>query len=359
MDTANKGEWSELFVLASLLADGKLNIADEKLAILEGVFFEISKIITSAESQEKVIYEIQEGDISILDPESGKEKKINRSVIKNKITAFLHEVIHGRRNDRAFPTATGTEIKRLLKAKKLSATSQHKADLMIESYDPRVRRMTESGYSIKSQLGSASTLFNASQATNMTYEAKGLNENQIKIVNAESSCRNRVIKIYGLGGQLVFLQPKNNIFKRNLMMVDSYFPEILAEALTVFYLTETRTLEDCISKLNSKGIPGLKMEDTEFFLINNFKKFLFYSALGMVAKSIWDGMATATGGIILVKKNGEIVGYNPYDINLFQEYLLKNTKFDSPDSGRNKYGKIYKEGKKYLMNLNFQIRFLK
>ena len=39
--TGNKGEWSELYVLIYLLANGKLNAADGKLNKLRDIFFPV------------------------------------------------------------------------------------------------------------------------------------------------------------------------------------------------------------------------------------------------------------------------------------------------------------------------------
>ena len=43
--TGNKGEWSEIYVLLRLLADGRIYAADENLQRLENVYFPILKII--------------------------------------------------------------------------------------------------------------------------------------------------------------------------------------------------------------------------------------------------------------------------------------------------------------------------
>lgn len=357
MDTGNRGEWSELYALASLLSDGKLNIANEDLS-KENNYYEIARIITSSESEDKQVYQIEnEEEVILLDPETGKEDVIKRIVVRNKIGEFLKEIIKGSRGNRAFSSRIGSYIKKNLKLKRLSATSTQRADFIIEAYEPKFQRVIESGYSIKSQLGAASTLFNASQATNINYHIKGLKRQDVDLINKLKSCRGRVRKIYELGGGLVFNGTKNDVFRLNLMLVDGYFPKILADALIIYYLSDKRSMDGVIKELAKIKNEELQIEDMTTYLTNNFKKFLFYSALGMVAKKPWDGIAISTGGVIIIKRNGEVVGYTPYNINLFQDYLLKSTKFDSPDSQRNRYGTIYEESGNYYMNLNFQIRF--
>ncbi|MBK8662736.1 MAG: HpaII family restriction endonuclease [Ignavibacteriales bacterium] len=65
----------------------------------------------------------------------------------------------------------------------------------------------------------------------------------------------------------------------------------------------------------------------------------------------------ATGGFIIVKDDGELVCYHIYNRNDFQDFLLKNTKIDTPSSSRNRFGMVYRENNKLLIKLNLQIRY--
>ena len=56
--TGNKGEWSEIYVLLRLLADGRIYAADENLRRLEKVYFPILKIIREEKDKEKEKVEI-------------------------------------------------------------------------------------------------------------------------------------------------------------------------------------------------------------------------------------------------------------------------------------------------------------
>ena len=71
----------------------------------------------------------------------------------------------------------------------------------------------------------------------------------------------------------------------------------------------------------------------------------------------WDGLDNASGGYIIIKKDGDIVCYHLYNRNFFEEYLYRNTQFDRPSASRHDYGYIYKENGKYFIDLNVQIRF--
>ena len=66
-----------------------------------------------------------------------------------------------------------------------------------------------------------------------------------------------------------------------------------------------------------------------------------------------------TGGIIIVKDDGDVVCYHIYNRNEFQEYLFNNTRLEQASISRYKFGNFYKENNKILFKLNLQIRFIK
>ena len=88
------------------------------------------------------------------------------------------------------------------------------------------------------------------------------------------------------------------------------------------------------------------------------KKLLIDVALGMVPATLWTGRYDATGGYLVVRRDGEIVCYHFYNRNEIENYLYNNTRFDRPSRSRYDYGKLYRgdDGGVY-MKLNLQIRF--
>lgn len=50
MKKFNKGEWSELYVFFSILADGKIYAADENLNWIEQTFYSVLKVIRENKS---------------------------------------------------------------------------------------------------------------------------------------------------------------------------------------------------------------------------------------------------------------------------------------------------------------------
>ena len=77
----------------------------------------------------------------------------------------------------------------------------------------------------------------------------------------------------------------------------------------------------------------------------------------MRPKKIWNGLDESNGGYIIVKESGEVLSYHLHDRDSFENYLINNTKFDTPSSTKHKFGKIYIEDGRKFINLNLQIRF--
>ena len=82
-------------------------------------------------------------------------------------------------------------------------------------------------------------------------------------------------------------------------------------------------------------------------------------ALGMMPNTVWNGILTSLGGFLLVKKDGDVLCYYLYNLEDFQEYLLQNTKLDTPSTTRYGIGKLIKENDRYFIKLNLQVRFNK
>lgn len=51
--TGNKGEWSEIYVLLRLLADGRIYAADENLQRLENVYFQFLRLFVKRRIKRK------------------------------------------------------------------------------------------------------------------------------------------------------------------------------------------------------------------------------------------------------------------------------------------------------------------
>ena len=81
--------------------------------------------------------------------------------------------------------------------------------------------------------------------------------------------------------------------------------------------------------------------------------------IGMVPAKPWNGEERASGGEIILKKDGGMLvfrSYQTYERNGFERYLFENTYLDTPSPSRHGFGSIYSGEGKMWLNLNLQVR---
>ena len=247
---------------------------------------------------------------------------------------------------------------------KIKANPKEKRDITIVVHDPKTGFNPKLGFSIKSQLGNPSTLLNASKSTNFIYEIENFDINdqivkKINEINTPSKIRDRIQKIEEMGGHFCFIRTQNKNFGLNLTLIDSSLTKTISEILISYYKGESTSLFDLLNYMIIKNPLNYDLDSDHPFYEYKIKRLLLDIALGMTPTKVWDGYYDASGGYIVVKENGEILCYHIYNINEFQEYLLNNTKLETPSSSRHDFGLIYRKNSKLFFKLNLQIRFIK
>lgn len=93
---------------------------------------------------------------------------------------------------------------------------------------------------------------------------------------------------------------------------------------------------------------------------HKFKELLRQSALGMNPGRQWDGQIEAHGGWIVVKEDGGLVCFHVVNDDEFQDFLLSNTKFDTPSMTRHEAGFVYRSSgsAEAKLKLSLQVRFI-
>ena len=358
----NKGEWSEFYAFIKILTDKKIFAADENLERLQDKYFTVLKIIREEAKSGRKTYDISagEGEITVY----GEKNDILGTVQSDKIKKNVSEIFEKMKEAgaSAFSVSFADTTMKKLFCTQIKASSGNKADLILVIHDRISPTFPELGFSIKSMLGSPSTLLNASGATNFIYRVENLEDEKTKEVNetqGNSKLRERAKIIYDSKGRLEFVGLKSKNFKKNLSMIDTALPEILSELLKIYYDGRANTMPELVEILSRNkelyAKYGLNKEAYEF----KIKSFLVAVALGMTPNKEWDGFTKAHGGYIIVKEDGEIVCYHLYNRDEFQNYLYKNTKLDTPSTTRHKFGDIYQGNNEKLIKLNLQIRFIK
>jgi type II restriction enzyme len=357
MISGNKGEWSEIYALFKLLGDKNLFAGDADLNKVEKLFYPIIKIIRS-ETGGNYEYEIN-GDIVVVS--GGEEElRISAKIFLDQAVKLLSKI---KGSTGSFNIPETEAFMKSVNCGTLKAKSTSKSDIRIVIHDQRINQTAELGFSIKSQLGGESTLLNAGKTTNFIYEIidfKG-SASEIKRINAidsRSKIKDRIEEVKKLGGKLKFSSLEQDIFKNNLVLIDSLLPNILAEVIKQFFTSNLSTIGELTEEISSKNPLGYDTQFSHSFYEYKIKRFLSDVALGMMPSKVWGGLYDATGGYLVVKEDGEILCYHIYNRNQFEDYLFHNTKLETASSTRHDFGKIYSENENLYFKLNLQIRFI-
>lgn len=359
MITGNKGEWSEIYTLFKLLGDKELFLGNKDIEKLEGLVYPIIKILRS-ENNGDYEYSIKDEIIII----SGNEEvlKIPISQFKKKAQLLLDAIKSNK--ERTFAVPDIENFMQSINCMSLKAGSSSKTDITIVVHDQRTKQQPTLGFSIKSQLGSPSTLLNAGKTTNFIFKLKDVNLDrkeidQINAISTRSKIKDRISEIVDKGGEFDFIKTGHKIFSNNLILIDSLLPKLLSNIVLDFYSTEFSQLKDLTKEIAEKNPLEFDIENEHKFYDYKIKRFLTDVALGMMPSKVWSGKYDATGGYLIVKDNGEVLCYHIYNRNQFEEYLFNNTKLETASSSRHEFGKIYQEDGSLFLKLNLQIRFIK
>ncbi len=356
MLTGNKGEWSEIYAFLKLLGDKFIYARDADLNINPELFYQIVKIIRF-ENDVRYEYVLAEDSVII----TGGSK--NRSIPLVKFQYFANLLLeYIRTSTGSFSVEEVDDFMDEICCRALKAKSGSKTDILIVIQDLLTRQEHNLGFSIKSKLGEEATLLNAGQNTNFIFKLNNFNpdEQQIHDINTiegYSKIKNRVEAVNNSGGTFQFIKPKDDNFKNNLVLIDSWLPRILAEVIFLFFTSKLNTLSELIANIAETNPLGYDRNSPHKFYEYKIKRFLTDVALGMMPSKVWSGVYDATGGYLIVKKNGEILCYHIYNQNQFGDYLFSNTRLETASSTKHNFGKIYEEESEFYFKLNLQIRF--
>jgi type II restriction enzyme len=358
MITGNKGEWSEIYTLFKLLGDKQLFLGNKDIEKLEGVVYPILRVLRT-ENNGDFKYSIEDEIILIS---GGKEiLKIAISEFEGK-AKFLLEKIKANR-ERTFSVPEIEQFMQSINCLSLKASSTAKTDITIVVHDQRTNQQPTLGFSIKSQLGSPSTLLNAGKTTNFIFKIDNIKFTKFEIekinsIDSRSKIMDRINSVLQSNGQFNFVKTERQIFSNNLILIDSRLPEILSQIVYDFYSSKKSSVADLVKSTNLKNPLKFDISNNHKFYEYKIKRFLTDIALGMMPSKVWTGQYDATGGYLIVKESGEILCYHIYNRNEFENYLFNNTKLDTASSNRHGFGSIYEENGEFYFKLNLQIRFL-
>ncbi|MEG0826517.1 MAG: HpaII family restriction endonuclease [Bacilli bacterium] len=351
----NRGEWSEFYAILSLLENPDMNIANERLEDITSELYHVKQL--TLQERETIIDYVLRNDLNVsvyfndeiveeidkLDIKDSKQKLFN--IIKN--AAVGNGVFEINNVQELLNKMTPTGI--------LKSKSSLKEDLNAVVIDRRVGDDLQLKYSIKSSLGSPATILNASNHTNFIYEVEGIkisDINKINNIDTRTKLIDRIKIIKSLGGNIRFSKMECQSFDYNLRLIDSNMPKYLGDVLLNSYEYKNKNLKDLFLKNSNFS--------DDNFALKKLGDFLDAISFGLFPSIKWDGINNVNGGLIIVKKDGKVV---ILDLIYFRQnvinYLIEETKLDSPSSKRYNMMKLYIENDRIYFKLNLQIRYKK
>lgn len=359
--SGNKGEWSEPYVVFKLLTDGKLHQAD-------------AHMLPSSINYAKVIGVIREDTQAYLDSNgnatftffdashNSQEHFLSHDALSARAQRLYNSIIHVAQRERTFSFSDiSSDLQWLgftqLKNPVPRGQQSIKRDISLKIFDPNTGITPKLGFSVKSELGNAPTLLNASGATNIIYKLLGFNDTKMNVINNISSRTSTIDKVHAIlqnATKIVFEKYQSPIFFDNLMLIDCGLPQIVSDALYLHYFSDCSTTQAMLDMI--KTLPKYTNYRDDFCTIK-YKRFLRACALGMMPSTPWDDVDEASGGYVIVLPTGELIAFYIYNRSLFDQYLVDNTKFERGSTSKHQYMSVYKEGEDYFIKLNLQIRF--
>ncbi len=276
-------------------------------------------------------------------------KQLGNSVAVDAVEAVAKNILHHLEK---------IESKRTLgNCKKIKGeNSNQKADILLDIENDIIQKEKE-GFGIKSYLGSKPTLLNASGNTNFIFKIKGLEKSnktiidKINEIDTKTKLKDRINKIEELGGTFEYVGAEKETMDFNLKMIDSQMPQLIGEILLCFYKERISSMEKITKKITGKN------KDEEFLLQNKIKNLLISILLGFFAGTKWNGSYQSNGTIVM-KNNGDYVGFHIIEMENLKNYLFENIKLDTPSTTRHRFGQLYSEKNGELFfKLNLQLRF--
>ena len=370
----NKGEWGELYVFFKVLVDGKLYAADSDYNRIDNLFLTVISLIREEVRGKKFIYETGElvriklnGEEFLTLPKREFEQHIKEIWTKMNVTA-----------SGSFTVVEVEEFLEKIGIAKLKSPSRHTSEFFGGTIDIVVEVITQDnvqrilGFSCKSDLTSASTLFNASgDNTNFLYRLKGpVNDELMSEFNNIYSIRNgkntiptskRMDFLKQHDISLTFERPVSEIAEENLIISGGKeMPAIVGGMLKYFYYDNSgsqTSVAEAITNIAENNVANYSMKNLQNIYHIKVANLIYNMFTGLRFGANWNGRAEVNGGYIVLKNDGDVVAYHSTIADEFKEFLVSKLRFESPSHSRHKDMVIEKIDGDYYLKLALQLRF--
>lgn len=339
--TMNRGEWSEAYALLALIGNGNFILSDKSLADQNTSQYKVHSILIPTDAPNKFVgLSVQNN--SVIANYDGQNNSIPIGDVKGIATSLFQQI-----QTSTTTTFSFNQLDSLWNGffnPQIKATRSEKSDIKLEIYDSATQTKAIKGFSIKSNLGGATSLLNASQSTNFLYEAPS----KISITDPTPKNLGRLVKSL----PLKHLGSVNQTYKQNLQRVDQNLENLISHLLVEYYGASNRekSIKDLLAIVANKN-PFNFSNTSDYQKI--ISKFLTATAFGMVPRDLWNGSLSANGGMIVVKADGKLASFYLDDTQSntnLNDYLFEHSFFDTASTTRHDFGKVF-DDKFFKFNL--------
>jgi len=216
-------------------------------------------------------------------------------------------------------------------------------------------------------------IFKLEKPKGFTFSVQKFNDDNL-LTSEQNGVKNEIaLRIAELEQMKIFLkffkiQSTNK--QLNLVLIDSYLPELLAYVVYYSYKCGRSKMTDLLNLLIINNPLEFNMSHGHEFYKIKLANFLNETALGMMSEKVWKG-TNYTSNAVISSKQMEGFTSKTYSEREFLDYLLNNTKLEQTATGEDetnpdhaklkskpyKYGWVYEENGELFVKLNLQIRF--
>ncbi len=373
MFEATKKEWSELYILLRLLADGKVSKGTSKGAADPAQPLVINQIDRQEQNGVRTYYPHE--SMVAIDPPRGPEpshmtfeeeeaaiREIPNAVVAH-IADLVLELLHSGTEGLIASTKEIEDFLDEIALYDLAALSKDGYPMSVSLSDTEESLTT---CKLWSRLDTANPLLDGGRTANLKMEQTGVKFSsptvqKINALETQNTVGDRMLMIERLGGVLKYDEPADKVFRANLAMIDLHLGRLLTEMLRLMHLEGITRISDLTQRIKVTNPLKVKAEliEKHGYYEYKMKQLLLAAALGMRPAKIFTGEACAPEGIIVLNTDGSLLYYKVANRNLLAEFLYNNTRLEKGAFEKDKYGVLERENNAYYFKLNLKIGFTK
>lgn len=356
---ATKKEWSELYAVTRLLADGCVYAGTADAGRNELCVLPVA-MLRREEHDGTRRYIVGHDSVHIVG--EAIDKRVSRDAFRQVADSILTAMKQGTADMVESPEGVEAFWDEIL-LYDLEARTEDRTDFHLSFYTEEV---PPEGFCVRSRIGRLVPLLDGGRTANFKFEQSGIRfasptVNKINALRSANEVADRILMIERLGGVLKYSDVADKVFRSNLSMIDLHFPRLMAEMVRTMHLdgiTRVSELTERMCVVNPLKIKDELIRKHGFYEFK-MKQFLKALAFGMRPAKLYNGTDSAVAGFVFVDGDGQLLCYRKADGEVFGDFLFRNSRLEKGSLEKDKYGFLERENGVYYLKLNLKIGLLK